>query len=125
MNPLERLPDYLALWLNATRNFVALTTDRSAAVLETTRQMSECLYGHPAFIGRSPMVNALRWFVKTRTASPLRLLFKNPTVRLFIRLHETLHDIQWNLAHGQPLAQAFGMMDERRHELIRFWEIFN
>lgn len=125
MNPLEKLPDYLELWLNAARNFVALTTDRSAAVLETTRQMSECLYGHPAFVGRSPMVNALRWFAKTRKASPMGLLFKNPTVRLFTRLHETLHDIQRNLADGQPLAQAFGKMDENRQELIRLWEIFN
>ena len=125
MNPLEKLPDYLKLWLNATRNFVALTTDRSAAVLETTRQMSECLYGHPAFIGRSPMVNALRWFAKTRKASPIGLLFKNPTVRLFTRLHETLHDIQRNLADGQPLAEAFGKMDENRQELVRLWEIFN
>ena len=81
MDPIKQLPVYLELWLDAARNFVALTTDRSAAVLETTRQMSECLYGHPAFIGRSRMVNALRWFVKTRKARPLRLLFKNPTVR--------------------------------------------
>ncbi len=125
MNPLEKLPDYLELWLNAARNFVALTTDRSASVLETTRQMSECLYGHPAFVGRSPMVNALRWFVKTRTARPLRLLFKNPTVRLFIYLHDTLHEIQRNLDNGQPLAQAFGKMDEHKQELIRLWEIFN
>ncbi len=125
MNPLEKLPDYLELWLNAARNFVALTTDRSASVLETTRQMSECLYGHPAFVGRSPMVNALRWFVKTRTARPLRLLFKNPTVRLFIYLHDTLHEIQRNLDNGQPLAQAFGEMDEHKQELIRLWEIFN
>ncbi len=125
MNPLEKLPDYLELWLNTARNFVALTTDRSAAVLETTRQMSECLYGHPDFIGRSPLVNALRWFAKTRKASPLRLLFKNPTVRLFIRLHETLHDIHRNLDNGQSLPQAFGQMDEHKQELIRLWEIFN
>ncbi len=125
MNPLEKLPDYLKLWLNATRNFVALTTDRSAAVLETTRQMTECLYGHPAFIGRSPMVNALRWFAKTKTACPLRLLFKNATVRLFASLHETLHDIQWNLDNGQPVSQAFGKMDNSRQELVRLWEIFN
>ncbi|MBQ9447720.1 MAG: hypothetical protein IJU61_14060 [Victivallales bacterium] len=125
MNPLDKLPDYLKLWLNATRNFVALTTDRSAAVLETTRQMTDCLYGHPAFIGRSPMVNALRWFTKTKTARPLRLLFKNATVRLFTSLHETLHDIQWNLDNGQPLSQAFGKMDNSRQELVRLWEIFN
>ena len=125
MNPLEKLPDYLELWLNAAKHFVALTTDRSAAVLETTRQMSECLYGHPAFIGRSPMENALRWFVKTRTASPLRLLFKNPTVRLFTCLHGTLQDVQRNLANGQTFAQAFGKMDEHRQELVRLWEIFN
>ncbi|MBR4902175.1 MAG: hypothetical protein IKZ46_14655 [Victivallales bacterium] len=125
MNPLEKLPNYLELWLNTARNFVALTTDRSAAVLETTQQMSECLYGHPSFIGRSPMVNALRWFVKTRTASPLRLLFKNPTVRLFIYLHEMLHDIHRNLVNGQPLSQAFGTMDEHKQELIRLWGIFN
>ncbi len=125
MNPLEKLPDYLELWLNAARNFVALTTDRSAAVLETTRQMSECLYGHPAFIGRPPLVNAMRWFAKTRKIQPLQLLFKNATVRLFISLHKTLHDIQRNLANGQPLTQAFGTMDEHKQELIRHWEIFN
>ena len=125
MNPLEKMPDYLELWLNAARNFVALTTDRSAAVLETTRQMSECLYGHPAFIGRSPMINALRWFVKTRTASPLRLLFQNATVRLFTCLHEILYSTQRNLDNGQPLSQAFGSMDEHKQELVRLWNIFN
>ena len=125
MNPLEKLPDYLKLWLNTARNVVALGTDRSAAVLETTRQMSECLYGHPAFIGRSSIVNALRWFGKTKTARPLRLLCKNPTVRLFTCLHEILHDIQRNLDNGQSISQAFGNMDEHKQELIRLWGIFN
>ncbi len=125
MNPQEQLPAYLGLWLNAARDFVALTTDRSAAILETTRQLSECLYGHPAFIGRSPLVNALRWFAKTKTAQPLRLLFKNPTVRLFSSLHGILHDIHLNLDNQLPMQQAVGQMDDHKQELIHLWEIFN
>ena len=125
MNPQEQLPAYIGLWLNATRNFVAITTDRSAAVLETTRQLSECIYKQPAFIGRSPLINALRWFIKTKNAKPLRLLFKNPTVRLFSCLHETLYNIKRNLDNGQPLPQAIGRMDSHKQELIRLWNIFN
>ena len=125
MDPQEQLPAYIGLWLNAARNFVAITTDRSAAVLETTQQLSACIYKHPAFIGRSPLVNAIRWFVKTKNAKPLHLLFKNPTVRLFSCLHETLYNIQRNLDNNQPLPQAIGKMDSHKQELTRLWNIFN
>jgi len=125
MDPQEQLPAYIQLWLNTARNFVALGTDRSAAVLETTRQLSECLYKHPTFIGRSPLVNAIRWYIKTKNAQPLRLLCKNPTVRLFTSLHETLYNIHRNLDNNQPLPQAIGKMDNQKQELIRLWNIFN
>ncbi len=125
MDPQEQLPAYIALWLNTARNFVALTTDRSAAVLETTQQLSDCLYKHPVFIGRSPLVNALRWLVKTKSAKPMRLLCKNPTVRLFSSLHETFYKIQQNLDNGQPLHQAMVQMGNSTQELTHLWNIFN
>ena len=125
MNPLDQYPAYLHAWLDAARHFVALTTDRSAAVLETTQQLSDCLYSHPLFTGRSPLKNAIRWAVKTRKITPLNLLFKNPTVRLFSLLHKTLHDIQHNIDNSSSLQQAIEMPDVPSTELVRLWEIFN
>lgn len=125
INPLEQYPAYLHAWLDAARNFVALTTDRSAAVLETTQQLSDCLYNHPAFTGGKPLMNAIRWGAKTRTLSPVSLIFKHPTVRLFARLHEKLHDIQRNIDNELPLSQAVGAPDEDQKKLVSLWEIFN
>ena len=126
MDPLAQLPMYLDRWLEAARNFVAITTDRSASILETTNQLSACVFRHPSFIGRSPLLNALRWIAKTKSAFPLPQLFKNATTRLFVMLHESLLEIHDRFVKQQAsLAQITAENNERHQELTRLWQIFN
>ena len=125
LDPLESLPQYVHAWCEAARHFVAITTDRTPSILQTPAQLSECIYKHPNFKGRGPLINALRWTIKTKTISPLWLLPQNPTARIFASLCSNLFEIYEKYVNLNGSLEVIFNEKNNYESLIRFWRIFN
>ncbi|MCR4572798.1 MAG: hypothetical protein K5787_03435 [Lentisphaeria bacterium] len=125
LNPLEMLPKYTGAWYEAAKHFVAITTERTPAILQTPSLLSDCIYQHPNFKGRGPFINAFRWMAKTKTFSPMQLLFKNPTTRLFSQVSQELFAIHEKIAIVNGKIGELFINDKQFDSLIRLWRIFN
>ena len=124
-SPAESCARYAHLWFEAARHFVAFTTDRTPSILQTPAQLSDCIYRQTDFRGRGPFINALRWIAKTKTVSPLRLLPRNPTARIFSLLCLELFDICEKSANLKDMLDSCAHENNKYDFLVCLWRIFN